>query len=215
MSLAERKEREKEQRHTDIVDAAEKLFFSKKFDDVSMDDIAKAVELSRATLYLYFKDKESLYFAVILRGVTIMNRMFRECTAGETTGLGMISAIGNAFFRFNAEHADYYKLLRYSASQRFEECDNEYGREVCNATAEFTAIMTEAIKKGILDGSIKNDLDPLETAIFLINCSDSAITLDLLTKNRLERMGISHEDYIKHSMKLMGYAILKEKNNGV
>ena len=65
------------------MDAAEKLFFSGKFDDVSMEDIAKAVELSRATLYLYFKDKESLYFAVILRGFGIMDEMFRECKQGD------------------------------------------------------------------------------------------------------------------------------------
>ena len=63
-------------------------FFSRQFDDVSMDDIANAVELSRATLYLYFKDKESLYFAVLLRGIRIMSEIFKESTDRETTGLG-------------------------------------------------------------------------------------------------------------------------------
>ena len=48
------------------MDAAEKLFFSKGYDDVSLDDIAQEAELNRATIYLYFENKEDLCFAVIL-----------------------------------------------------------------------------------------------------------------------------------------------------
>lgn len=67
MATADRKEREKEQRKNVILDAAEKLFFSKGFDSVSMEEIAKEVELGKGTLYLYFKSKDSLFFAIISR----------------------------------------------------------------------------------------------------------------------------------------------------
>jgi TetR/AcrR family transcriptional regulator len=40
VTLADRKEREKEQRRSDIINAAEKLFFSRGCDNVSMNDIA-------------------------------------------------------------------------------------------------------------------------------------------------------------------------------
>lgn len=66
MSTTARREREKQQRRESIVDAAEKLFFSKGYDDVSLDDIAQEAELNRATIYLYFENKEDLCFAVIL-----------------------------------------------------------------------------------------------------------------------------------------------------
>ena len=66
MSLAKWKEREKEQRQNDIINAARKLFADKDFDEVSMDEIAREVGLGKSTLYLYFKNKESLYFAVDL-----------------------------------------------------------------------------------------------------------------------------------------------------
>ncbi|BDZ69820.1 helix-turn-helix domain-containing protein [Methanobacterium petrolearium] len=61
MSIRDRREREKEQRRNDIINAAEKLFFAKGYDDVSMNDIATEVELSKATLYLYFDNKEELF----------------------------------------------------------------------------------------------------------------------------------------------------------
>jgi AcrR family transcriptional regulator len=53
MGTADRRRREKEQRKAEIVDAAERLFFSRSYEDVSMDDIAREVELNKATIYLY------------------------------------------------------------------------------------------------------------------------------------------------------------------
>jgi len=215
MSVAERKEREKEQRRNDIIVAAEQLFFSRQFDDVSMDDIANAVDLSRATLYLYFKDKESLYFAVLLRGIRIMSEMFKKGAAAEDTGLGKITAIGTMFIKFSTEYANYHRMIHNAASQRFEESDNEYLGEVKAASRELVQIMSESIKRGIDDGTIKKDLDPYETAIFLMNCTESALDLSPETRKNLETRGISPMEYIEHSMKLMGYAILNHNNNQV
>nr|WP_243686751.1 helix-turn-helix domain-containing protein [Methanobacterium formicicum] len=62
MSIQDRREREKEQRRNDILKAAEKLFLSREYDNVSMNDIAREVELSKATIYLYFENKEELFF---------------------------------------------------------------------------------------------------------------------------------------------------------
>ena len=43
-----------------------------------MNDIAKEIELSKATLYLYFDNKESLFFLIVMRGVKILNSMIKE-----------------------------------------------------------------------------------------------------------------------------------------
>ena len=50
LGVAERKEREKERRREDIVNAAAKVFFNKGVDHATMDDVAEAAELSKATL---------------------------------------------------------------------------------------------------------------------------------------------------------------------
>jgi AcrR family transcriptional regulator len=67
LSIKEIKKREKEQRREYILDKAEKLFFSLDYDNVSMNQIAQEVGLHKATLYLYFNNKESIYFAIVLR----------------------------------------------------------------------------------------------------------------------------------------------------
>lgn len=64
MGIAERKEREKEEMRERILDAAVELFLSEGFEKTSLRAIAKKIEYSPATIYLYFKDKEDLLKAV-------------------------------------------------------------------------------------------------------------------------------------------------------
>ena len=65
MTIVERKAREKEQRRTSILSAGERLFAHNGYHITTMDDIAGEVELSKATLYLYFKNKEDLFFSIL------------------------------------------------------------------------------------------------------------------------------------------------------
>ena len=66
MSIKERKEREKEMRRRQIQDAAKELFILKGFNSTTIEEIAEKAELSPATIYLYFKNKEELYASINL-----------------------------------------------------------------------------------------------------------------------------------------------------
>ena len=57
MGIHERKEREKEHRRDEILNAAQKVFFEKGLQSATMDEIAEAAELSKGTLYLYYGSK--------------------------------------------------------------------------------------------------------------------------------------------------------------
>lgn len=169
MGVAERKEREKQQRRNDIIDAAEKVFFSKGYDNSSMDDVAKEAELSKGTLYLYFHSKEDLYAAIVGRGAKVMNQLFSEAVAGQPDGLCKTKSIGQAFIKFFNDYPDYHDALMFDQSKLTvldcDECLNEIAAlEVKKRSNE---IFIGAIREGIADGSIRNDLDPVLTAMIL------------------------------------------------
>jgi len=50
MGIVERRQREKEQRRSAIIDAAEAVFFSKGLEIATMDDVAEEAELSKRKL---------------------------------------------------------------------------------------------------------------------------------------------------------------------
>lgn len=68
MSIEERKQRERAALQHKIIQAASELVSAKGHENVSIRQIAKAVEYSPRTIYLYFRDKEHLLQEVIERG---------------------------------------------------------------------------------------------------------------------------------------------------
>ena len=60
MGITERREREKIERRKTILNSAKKLILTQGVEHVSMEDIARKAELSKATVYLYFSGKEVL-----------------------------------------------------------------------------------------------------------------------------------------------------------
>jgi AcrR family transcriptional regulator len=61
MGINERREREKIERRKTILNCAKELILEQGVERVSMEDIARKAELSKATVYLYFSGKEILF----------------------------------------------------------------------------------------------------------------------------------------------------------
>lgn len=56
-----------------IVDVAREVFARKTLANTTMNDLAKAADVSRRTLYLYFKNKEDVYYSVIERELELLS----------------------------------------------------------------------------------------------------------------------------------------------
>jgi len=223
VSIAERKEREKGQRRDNIINAAEKLFFSRGYDNVSMDDIAKDVELNKATLYLYFKNKEALYFGIVLRGVRILNTLVKENVAKAGTGSEKLWEIGHAYFSFVKRHPDYNRAYRYFYSGRFDlisllgeniiDCtasdtiklwqqvpwattvNRDVTQEIVSLNQEIFAITAESIKTGISEGIFRSDLDPVESAVVFTLLLESIPEMRPDLKKALDGKGIDQLNF--------------------
>lgn len=178
MGIAERKEREKEQRRNDIIDAAQRVFFSKGITTATMDDVAEEAELSKGTLYLYFKSKEDLYFAINHRGLKILESLFVEAVDKQKSGLEKVRAIGRAYFRFSEEYTDYFNALLYYEAREVKpiEGDSVLG-ECADIGYQSIQILVSAIQAGIEDGSIHPDIDPEKTALLLWGMTSGLIQL--------------------------------------
>ncbi|MFA4983704.1 MAG: TetR/AcrR family transcriptional regulator [Candidatus Omnitrophota bacterium] len=64
MTILNRKERDRQLRRSDILKAAEHLFAIKGYNKATIRDIAKEAQYATGTVYLHFKDKEALFFAL-------------------------------------------------------------------------------------------------------------------------------------------------------
>ncbi len=168
MGIVERREREKEQRRQAIIDAAEKVFFSKGLDAATMDEVAEESELSKGTLYLYFENKEELYFAVTKRGLDILTDMFEKAVKKAKLGIDKVHEIGKAFYGFSKKHPDYFRAMIYFDIQITDLDEAGSNAQACEKQGEVVlGYCVDALQKGIEDGSVRSDIDPLKVAVIL------------------------------------------------
>ena len=159
MGIAERKEREKLQRRRDIIDAAEKVFFSRGFESATMDEIAEKAELSKGTLYLYFKSKEDLQFAIFMRGSDILMKMMNDNLSTGSTGYQRLLGLADSFIRFSRESRNYFSLFMYYESSRMEALNIDQDQlQVYLKEDSPLALVTHEVIRGMQDGSLRNDL---------------------------------------------------------
>lgn len=78
MGLAERRKREKKNRKNAILKAARGLFFENGFRPVTVESIAKKAELSKGSIYLYFKSKEEIYTQILLSDIDKFHGHFTD-----------------------------------------------------------------------------------------------------------------------------------------
>lgn len=159
MGIAERKEREKLQRRNDIIDAAEKVFFSRGFESATMDDIAEVAELSKGTLYLYFRSKEDLQFAIFMRGSDILMKMMKDNLSADSNGYQRLLELADSFIRFSRENRNYFSLFMYYESSRMEALNIDQDQlKVYLKEDSPLALVTHQVIRGMQDGSLRDDL---------------------------------------------------------
>ncbi len=103
-AIQNRKKREKDQRIEGILSAAKKVFFSKGYQKTTMDEIAFEAEISKPTIYQYFRTKDELYSALMLPFLEEFGRSFEAIAArlegkGYTRGRAFVKDIFRAFTR--------------------------------------------------------------------------------------------------------------------
>jgi AcrR family transcriptional regulator len=209
MGIMERREREKEQRRNDILDAAEKVFFDKGINLATMDDVAEAAELSKGTLYLYFKSKEELFTVITCRALTLLKSMFEKAVNQPITGIEKVRAIGEAYYRYSQKYSDYFHMiLHYESSQLDQSAQQAFLQECHRYGQEVMKVVTDAVASGVNDGSMRSDLDPLRTAFLLQGLSTGIIQLIAREKDHIKELAMFNaEDLMDDFIDMMYHAM--------
>lgn len=209
MGIAERRQREKERRREDIVDAAERVFFSQGWDEATMEDVAAEAELGKATIYLYFSSKEELYSAVQLRGMRIMHAMFERAVADKESGIERTEAVGRAYIAFAHQYPKYFDAMMHfgSKAKNVEEMA-EWERE-CEALGESTIeLVANTVQAGIDDGTIRKELDPLRTAFILWAQTTGMLQILSVKGEHLEGVhGVGSDDLMERYFEFVELAL--------
>jgi len=157
-----RKEREHDRKRGEILDAAEKLFFSQGYEKTTINDIASAAEFAKGTIYLYFSAKAEIYLAIINRSLDIAHGMLAKTLDPKASGGQQLRAGYRGFIDFLNQYPDYFKMWLYGSRYVDEKLYLEHplGNECRQKEMGLMMLNMNAIMKGITDGSIQSEAPP-------------------------------------------------------
>jgi TetR/AcrR family transcriptional regulator len=189
--IAERRVEEKERRRTEILDAADSLYAKRGWDMVTVEQVARGARLSRALVYVYFKDKEELLFAIGERAMVLLRERFIAASAGQSRGMEKIEAIGRAYMGYAFEFPHYFDFCsRFHAHSMSPEPGSQ--DLACRAAGDGAiGAVVDAIEVGIRDGSIRKDVgDPMMLAVSLWAFTHGLTQLAMAKGSDMARFGI-------------------------
>ena len=202
--ISVRREEEKERRRAEILDAAEALYAKKGWDALTMDQVARSARLSRALVYVYFRDKDDLLFAIGERAVRLLLDRFKAAVAGTPRGMDQVDAIGRAYMGYAHEFPHYFDFCTRFQSHSVE-TDSSTNEGACQVAGDqVLGTVVQAIETGIRDGSIRADVgDPRLLALTLWAFTHGIIQIAMAKGSDLARRGVAVQDFSNYAFQLI------------
>ncbi|MDY6947661.1 MAG: TetR/AcrR family transcriptional regulator [Pseudomonadota bacterium] len=207
--IADRRQEEKDRRRNEIVDAAENLYRELGWDAVTMDSVARKARLSRALVYVYFKDKSELLLAITERAMEVLRTRFEEASSRTRKGIDQIEAIGRAYMAYGLEFPHYF-----DACARLEQREAEVAEQGSTEAAvlqmgrKVHEVVVASLEAGQRDGSIRADLGDLAVTSRVLWGFTHGLTQIAITKARpLAEAGIGVPQLTQQAIALIRYTL--------
>ena len=197
MGVKERKEKEKQIRRGQILDAARKQLFSKGIENVSISGIAKEAELGVGTIYFHYKNKEDIFIALQEEGVNILHAAISCIADTDAEPDEKLRQIALAFYDFSDTHNAYYNIITYflSSPRIFFEADQK--ERVDLSGTKILTVIRNIVEQGNADGHFMEKA-PDKFAVMFWGAIYGLLHFRKLEQTTLE--GRAHKDIYRYSV---------------
>jgi AcrR family transcriptional regulator len=149
-----------------ILKEAEKLYYAGGYDNINLQVIADHLKITKAALFHHFKNKQALFFELLLAIVASMRRMFEAMIdEGDQSTHARLSRI---MLRWAEEPT--FDLMRFQREE-IVFLDPDQQREVGQAWhAGMFQVLERVFHEGILRGDLQDHDTTMATYLFLNVC---------------------------------------------
>jgi AcrR family transcriptional regulator len=147
-----RKELEKNFNRNLIGDAAKKLFSDNLFENVTVEDIARAAEFGKGTLYQYFESKEEILVFVLCRGMEELCDKIRSMCLEEKDIIKSIRELVRVDYEFLAAYKNLF--ISFARWQIEGSLPAHLVEMVTKLYQEKMGLMGQVVERGIEEGAL-------------------------------------------------------------
>lgn len=154
-------------RQSDIMGAAEQLFTSRRYHEITTDDIAQAAHVGKGTIYRYFKDKDDLFFQVATSGFDELCALLRDKVPSQAPFRVQLLRACAEIPRFFKRRAQLLRMMQ-AEGDRMQWCSEPMQRRWMARRKKLVAAVAAILRKGVEEGELRSDVPPEVLANFLL-----------------------------------------------
>lgn len=134
-----------------ILDTTRHLLVQDGYQNMSMRKIARAIDYSATSIYLYFDNKDALLHALIHEGMMQLYRALeRRAGAHPDSPVTRLESLCRCFIDFGLDNPEYYEIMFQLRPERMERYPAEKYREARRNLDFFAAALTDGAARGVL-----------------------------------------------------------------
>jgi AcrR family transcriptional regulator len=163
----------KDFRTAEILDAARRVIGELGYADASMERIAQEAGVAKGTLYLYFKNKQSLLLAALELGYEELVSRTRSATGRARGSEEKLRQVAETFVEHSSEHRSFYRALQ----------EPDLGPDALSHVSErmrdlldgYVELLRGTVERGIRKGELR-PVDPRRAASVFVEILRGVVT---------------------------------------
>ena len=157
----------KKDKRRQIMQAAEKLFTSRRFHEITLDEVAEAAKVGKGTIYLHFKDKEDLFFQTALAGFDDLCELLNHKVPSTAPFEDQLSAAATEISKFFQRRRQALRMAQ-SEDARMPWVGGNRGEEWLAKRRQVVTVVADIMRLGVREGKVREDISPQVLANFLL-----------------------------------------------
>ena len=193
--------------------AASTLFMQKGITATSMDDIAKAAGYSKATLYVYFKNKEEIIGILVLDSMRKLYDSISSALVQKETTKTKYDFICRGLVQYQEAFPFYFKMVLDNINIDFEnnDCLPEE-KETYQIGEKINDKLKDFLISGMENGDLREDLKIIPTIFTFWGMLSGLIQLATNKENYIQStMNLSKKQFLDCGFQMLYQSIAKEK----
>lgn len=194
-----------------IMEATEKPFSEKGYAQTTIDDISKASEYSRRTIYTYYESKEDILHHIIEKGLRSLKTDIENAVNENAGFVEAYRAVCRAKSHYRKEYPYSFEILKSSDAAAIEQATaSDTVKNILCLGTEINELLEALIVRGQKNDEVKKDAVPVLTVYVLSTSLDSLLEL-VETKGKFICMqnGMTEEEFLDYGFRQIINSILE------
>lgn len=146
-------------RRQEIMRAAERLFTSRRYHEITTDDIARLACVGKGTIYRLFKDKNDLFLQIATSGFDEMCDLLHRKVPEKATFPKQLLSACREIKAFFDRRRELFRMMQ-AEDGRMRLCGRSLRERWLARRQKLVAALAEIVGKGVREGAIRSDIRP-------------------------------------------------------